>query len=84
MKDFTIAIYCFVDDLLLKFDNKSIDKRRKLSNSQVITTVIIPAKYLYGNQNQTSACSYLASHHCFNIPDKSNRAATALIEYCTV
>jgi hypothetical protein len=70
MKDFTIAIYCFVDDLLLKIDNKSIDKRRKLSNSQVITTVIISAKYFYGNQ--TSACGYLASHHGFNVPDKSN------------
>jgi hypothetical protein len=73
MKDFIIAIYCFVDYLLLKLDNKSIDKRRKLSNSQVITTVVISAKYFYGNQ--TSACGYLASHHGFNIPDKSNRAA---------
>jgi hypothetical protein len=47
MNDFTIAIYYFVDDLLLKIDNKSIYKRRKLSNSQVITTVIISAKYLF-------------------------------------
>ncbi len=70
MKDFTIAIYCFIDDLLLKIDNKPIDKRRKLSNSQVITTVILSAKYFYGNQ--ASACGYLASHYGFNIPDKSN------------
>jgi hypothetical protein len=28
-----------------KIDNKSIDKRRKLNNSQVITIVIISAKY---------------------------------------
>lgn len=70
MKDFTIAIYCFIDDLLLKIDNKSIDKRRKLTNSQVITTVIVSAKYFYGNQ--ASACAYLASHYGFKIPDKSN------------
>ncbi|MEA5261078.1 IS982 family transposase [Arcicella aquatica] len=70
MKDFTIAIYCFIDDLLLKIDNNPIDKRRKLSNSQVITTVILSAKYFYGNQ--MSACGYLESHYGFSIPDKSN------------
>ena len=70
MNDFTIAIYCFVDDLLLKIDDKSLDKRRKLTNSQIITTVIISSKYFYGNQ--VSACAYLKSHHGFDIPDKSN------------
>ena len=70
MKDFTIAIYCFVDDLLLKIDGKQLDKRRKLTNAQLITTVILSAKYFYGNQ--TSACSYLKSHHGFDIPNKSN------------
>ena len=70
MKDFTIAIYCFLDDLLLKFDTKAIDKRRKLTNAQVITTVIVSAKYFYGNQ--VSACAYLDAHYGFEIPDKSN------------
>lgn len=70
MNDFTITIYCFVDDLLLKIDDKSLEKRRKLTNSQIITTVIIYPKYFYGNQ--LSACAYLESHHGFNIPDKSN------------
>ena len=70
MNDFTIAIYCFVDDLLLKIDDKSLDKRRKLTNSQIITTVIISSKYFYGNQ--VSACAYLKSHHGFDMPDKSN------------
>ena len=73
MNDFTIAIYCFVDDLLLKIDDKSLDKRRKLTNSQIITTVIISSKYFY--ENQVSACAYLENHHGFDIPDKSNRAA---------
>ena len=57
MKDFTIAIYCFIDDLLLKIDDKELDKRRKLTNSQVITTVILSGKYFYGNQ--ASACAYV-------------------------
>ncbi len=70
MKDFTIAIYCFLDDLLLKIDNKEPDKRRKLTNSQIITTVIVSAKYFYGNQ--VSACAYLEAHYGFKIPNKSN------------
>lgn len=69
-KDFTIAIYCFLDDLLLKFNDKKIDKRRKLKNSQVITTVILSTKYFYGNQ--VAACSYLETHYGFDIPHKSN------------
>ena len=70
MKDFTIAIYCFLDDLLLKMDTKPIDKRRKLTDAQVITTALLAAKYFYGNQ--ASACSYLESHYGFTMPDKSN------------
>ena len=72
MKDFTIAIYCFLDDLLLKMDCTSVDKRRKLSDAQVITTVVLAAKYFYGNH--ASACSYLENHYGFTItmPDKSN------------
>ena len=73
MKDSTISFYCFVDDLLLKLDNKSIDKRR---NFQVITTVTTSAKYLY--DNQLSACSYLESHHGANLPDKRNGAVKPL------
>ena len=41
MKDFTIAIYCFLDDLLLKMDCTSVDKRQKLSDAQVITIVVL-------------------------------------------
>ena len=70
MNDFTIEIYCFVNDLLLKIDDKSPNKRRKLTNSQIIATVIISSKYFYGNQ--VLVCVYLKSHHGFDIPDKSN------------
>jgi hypothetical protein len=52
MKDFTIAIYCFLDDFLLEIDTKELDKRRKLTNSQVITTVILSAKYFYGTNHR--------------------------------
>jgi Transposase DDE domain len=70
MKDFTIAIYCLIDDLLLRMNPNPTDKRRKLTDAQVITTAILAAKYFYGNQ--ASACGYLRDHHGFTIPDKSN------------
>jgi hypothetical protein len=80
MEDFTIAIYCFLDDLLLKMDHTPLDKRRKLSDAQVVTAMILAAKYFYGNQ--TTACSYLQSHYGFTMPDKSNfnRAAHKLTD----
>lgn len=70
MKDFTVAIYCLLDDLLQKISNCRLDNRRKLTNSQVITTVVLSCKYFYGNQ--ASACKYLADHYGFTMPDKSN------------
>ena len=70
MKDFTIAIYCFIDDLLQKTQKKTIDSRRKLSDEQIITTAIISARYFYGNQH--TACLYMQSHWGFDMPDKSN------------
>ena len=70
MNDFTIVIYCFMDYLMLKIDDKSLDQRRKLTNFQVIKTVILSSKYFYGNR--VSACAHVESHYEFNIPDKSN------------
>ena len=70
MKDFTIAIYCFLDDLLFKINPEVTDSRRKLTDAQIVTTVILAAKYFYGNQ--ASACSYMQSHYGFAMPDKSN------------
>lgn len=60
----------FIDDLLQKISDNTLDKRRKLNDAQVITSVVLSSKYFYGNQ--TSACCYLESHHGFNMPDKSN------------
>lgn len=70
MKDFTIAIYCFIDDLLQKIEKKELDSRRKLNDAQVITIAIVSARFFYGNQ--ATACTYLREHFGFNIPDKSN------------
>jgi Transposase DDE domain len=70
MKDFTIAIYCFVDDLLQEIHKSSSAKGKKLSDSQVITIAIISARYFYGNHH--AACVYMRDHWGFTIPDKSN------------
>lgn len=70
MRDFTLAIYCFIDDLLQKAAPCGCDKRRKLNDAQVITTVIIASRYFYGNQ--ASACKYMKDHWGFAMPDKSN------------
>lgn len=41
------------------------DKRHKLSDAQVVTCVVLAAKYFYGNQA-------LESHYGFKMPHKSN------------
>ena len=58
MRDFTIAIYCFIDDLLQKSMPGCCDKRRKLSDAQIITTVLIGARYFYGNHESSRILSY--------------------------
>jgi len=70
MEIFTIAIYCFLDDFLQKINPQTLDKRRQLNDAQIITIVVLSAKYFYGNQ--TTACEYLKAHYGFQIPHKSN------------
>jgi hypothetical protein len=71
MQDFTIEIYCFVADLLKKIQpTPALDSRRKLSDAQVITPLLISARYFYGNQ--WAACQYMKEHWGFVMPDKSN------------
>jgi len=69
MEDFTVAIYCFLDDIL-KINSPKEGYRRKLSDAQIITTAIVAARYF--GANFTKARSYLKSVHGFNFPDKSN------------
>ena len=88
MEDFTVAIYCFIDDLLQKTMPKQ-HFNSKLSDSQVIALLILSARYFYGNQS--AAADYLRCHHGFSIPDKSNlnrhihRLADTMVDlFCTL
>lgn len=69
MNDFTIAIYCFVDDYL-KIAGEKAAAKRKLSDAEVITTALLAARYFGGNM--ASARSYMQSHHRCRMPHKSN------------
>ena len=48
MKDFAIAIYCFLDDYLKRSHTKE-DVKRKMSNAEVLVTAIIVARYFCEN-----------------------------------
>lgn len=69
MEDFTIAIYCFVDDYL-KIGHPKAGFRRKLNDAQIITTALVAARYFSGNF--VKARLYLREVHQFDFPDKSN------------
>jgi hypothetical protein len=70
VKDFTLTTYCFIDDLLKKIQsNPALDSRRKLSDAQVITTLLISVRYFYGNQ--WAACQYMKEHWGFVMPDSA-------------
>ncbi len=47
-EDKIIAIYCFVDDLL-KGTGRQEDFRRKVSDSEIITSAIVSALYFGGH-----------------------------------
>src|SRR5258708_28405951 len=49
-EDKIIAIFCLVDDLLQGIEHKE-DNRRKVSDSEIITTAIISALYFGGHQD---------------------------------
>jgi hypothetical protein len=70
MEDSVIAIYCFIDDLCKKMFPSEQHFNRKLTDSQVISTLVVAALFFYGNQ--ATACSYMKTHHQFKMPDKSN------------
>jgi len=69
MEDFTIAIYCFVDDYL-NIGHPKAGGKRKLTDAQIVTTAIVAARYFAGNF--VKARLYLKEVHQFNFPDKSN------------
>ena len=57
MIDKTIAIYTFIDELL-KFLNHKDDKKRKLSDAEVLTTAIISALYFGGHLDNARSFMY--------------------------
>ena len=69
MNDFTIAIYCFVDDYL-QVAGKNPAAKRKLNDAQVITTALLAARYLGGNM--AAARGYMQQHQGCRMPHKSN------------
>lgn len=69
MEDFTIIIYCFVDDYL-KGSGSQEDVKRKMSNAEIITTALVSARYFSGNF--TKGRDYMRTHHGSDVPDKSN------------
>ena len=68
MTDYTIAIYCFLDDYLNTVQKKAVSKTT--TNAQLITTVLVAAKYFSGNWVK-ARCS-LRENHGFVYADKSN------------
>ncbi len=69
MTDYTITIYCFIDDFL-KISSPKEDSRRKVSNAEIITTALLAARYFHGNF--VTARKYMYEHHGVKKFDKSN------------
>ncbi len=62
MTDYTIAIYCFMDDYL-KISQPNLDTRRKVSDAEILTVAVVSAQYFYGNQH--TAYQYMQQHHAW-------------------
>ena len=69
MTDYTIAIYCFLDDYLHICHSKE-DGRRKVSDAEILTTVLLAARYFHGNF--VTARKYMREHHGMAQLHKSN------------
>jgi hypothetical protein len=69
MNDFTVAIYCFLDDYL-QIAGKKAAAKRKLSDAEIITTALVGARYFSGNL--VKARSYMQQHQKCQMPHKSN------------
>ncbi len=69
MTDYTIAIYCFMDDYL-KMSQPNPDTRRKVSDAEMLTVAVLSAQHFYGNQH--TAYQYMQQHHSTAKLDKAN------------
>lgn len=70
MENSTIAIYCFIDDFCKKMYGNKKHHNSKMTDSQVISTLIIAALHFGGNHKK--ACEYMKEMAGFDMPDKSN------------
>lgn len=73
MTDYTIAIYCFMDDYL-KIAGPPQDTRRQVNDAQILTVAVLAAQYFYGNHY--TAFQYMQHHHGMAKLHKSNGPAT--------
>lgn len=69
MEDFTVAIYCFLDDFM-KISHPKEDVKRKMNNAEILTTAIISARYFSGNY--VRGRYYMKHYQGCLVPDKSN------------
>lgn len=68
MTEQTITIYCFIDDFFHAIGRKD-DAHCKISDAELLTTALLPARYFYGNLH--SAYNYMQAHHGVKRIDKS-------------
>lgn len=69
MTEQTVAMYCFLDDFLRLAYPKPADKRRQVSDAELLTTALLSARYFGGNL--TVAAAYMRQHHGTKALDKS-------------
>ena len=72
MREQTVAMYCFLDDLLTKTRPvwaRPVDPRRRLSDAQVLTTALVAARYFGGNL--VLGQHYMKQHCGHKLLDKS-------------
>jgi hypothetical protein len=69
MTDFTITIYCFIDDFHKKINHKEHSKR-KVSATEIMTTTLLAERYFY--ENFVTARQYMEQHQDMARLDKSN------------
>ena len=72
MREQTISMYCLMDDLLTRTRPvwaQPVDPRRRLSDAQVLTTVLVAARYFSGNC--VLGQRYMEAHWGQNSLDKS-------------
>lgn len=68
MNEQAITIYCFIDDFFKTIGRKT-DAHCKMSDTEILTTALMSARYFYGNL--ASAMVYMKQHQGVAMIDKS-------------